>query len=94
MTSVVERTVFLPAGVPLHARPAGVLVQAASRYDATITIVAAGKQANAKSILELLALGATGGSSLVISATGTEALSAAEGVVDVITALSATHKET
>ncbi len=65
--------VRLPAGVALHARPAGEFVRAAAAFAATIDIEANGRRANGKSILEILGLGADGGSELRISASGDDA---------------------
>src|SRR2546425_12946735 len=68
----------LPEGVPLHARPAGGLVRAAAAFGCAITVSANGKSANAKSVLELIGLGATGGTELELSASGDSAAEAVE----------------
>jgi phosphocarrier protein HPr len=68
-----EATVALPAEVALHARPAGVFVRRAMKFAARITIETGDKQADAKSILGVLALGATGGSTVVLRAQGADA---------------------
>src|SRR6476661_8698476 len=65
--------VKLPRAVALHARPAGAFVRAASSFAATIEVRANGRQANGKSILEILGLGADAGSELTISASGDDA---------------------
>ena len=77
----------LPDGVALHARPAADLVRAAGRLPATVTISANGRQANARSILEILALGAVGGTELTISASGPDAERAASTLADLIAGL-------
>jgi phosphotransferase system HPr (HPr) family protein len=64
--------------VALHARPAGTLVRAASAFSADVFVSANGRRANAKSILDILALGAEGGVELVIDASGDDAAEAAE----------------
>jgi phosphotransferase system HPr (HPr) family protein len=68
-----EATVALPADVALHARPAGIFVRKAMKFTARVTIEAGDKQADAKSILGVLALGATGGSTVVLRAQGIDA---------------------
>jgi phosphocarrier protein len=73
-----ESLATLPEDVALHARPAGLFVREAARFAASITLSANGKHANAKSILVVLALGATGGADLAISASGDDAVEAAE----------------
>jgi phosphotransferase system HPr (HPr) family protein len=80
--------VALPATVDLHARPAGVVVREASRFAAAIVIAANGKRASAKSILEVLALGATGGTELAVSAAGVDAAEALAGLGELIPTLS------
>jgi phosphotransferase system HPr (HPr) family protein len=70
-------TANLPADVALHARPAADLVRAAGRLQAQVTIAANGKRANARSILDVLGLGAVGGTELTITATGPGAAEAA-----------------
>jgi phosphocarrier protein HPr len=82
--STVEVTATLPAGVALHARPAADLVRAASRLPTPVTLAANGKRANARSILEVLGLGATGGTAVSISAAGPDAAQATAAIADVI----------
>jgi len=54
----------------LHARPAAVLVQTAVKFKSTITIEKDSKQANAKSIVSLLSIGVSKGSTIKITAEG------------------------
>jgi phosphotransferase system HPr (HPr) family protein len=74
----------LPAGVALHARPAAELVRAASRLPTPVTLAANGKRANARSILEVLGLGATGGTVVTISATGPDAAQATATLAEIV----------
>lgn len=73
-----EQKATLPGDVALHARPAGTFVRDASRFGADIVVAANGKRANAKSILEVLALGAVGGTELTVSASGDDAAEAVD----------------
>lgn len=82
-----ERTTRLPEGVALHARPAGVLVRAASAFAAEVFVSANGRRANAKSILDILSLGAEGGVELVVDASGVDAAAAAEHLALLVPAL-------
>jgi phosphotransferase system HPr (HPr) family protein len=82
-----RRSVRLPADVDLHARPAGLLVRAASGYDASVTLRAGGKQADAKSILQVLSLGATGGSQIEVETSGSEASAALDAVAGLLETL-------
>jgi phosphocarrier protein HPr len=77
----------LPEAVALHARPAGRFVQLAASFPCTVAVAANGKRANAKSILEVLALGATGGTELELSASGDRAAEAAEELAVLVAGL-------
>ena len=79
--------VKLPLHVALHARPAGAFVRAAASFAATIEVQANGRRANAKSILEVLGLGADGGTELAISASGDDAAAAVAGLAELIAGL-------
>jgi phosphotransferase system HPr (HPr) family protein len=82
-----ERQAALPEGVALHARPAGALVRAAAAFHADVFVSANGRRANAKSILDVLALGAEGGTELVIAASGDDAVEAAEHLARLVPSL-------
>lgn len=66
-----QRHVLIGSSVGLHARPAGLLVQAASRYRVTVTIAKVGGQpVDARSILSVLGIGARHGDEVILTATG------------------------
>jgi phosphotransferase system HPr (HPr) family protein len=67
---------MLPAGVALHARPAGLFVKTAMRFQSRLTVEAGAREADAKSILAVLSLGAKGGTPLTLSAEGPDATAA------------------
>jgi phosphotransferase system HPr (HPr) family protein len=77
----------LPGEVALHARPAATFVREAAAFPGDVTIAANGKAANAKSILEVLALGARGGAELTIAASGEGATEAVEQLVALVAGL-------
>jgi len=80
-----ERAVILPKH--LHARPAGLIAQAAARYpQTTIEIVADGRRADARSILAVMALGAVAGSEVLVRTAGAQADGATATVVAILTA--------
>jgi len=83
----VTLVVTLPDGVALHARPAADLVRAASKLQTPVTVSANGKSANARSILEVLALGAPGGTELTLSAAGPDADEAVQALAEIISRL-------
>jgi phosphocarrier protein HPr len=81
----VER-VTLPDDVALHARPAAEFVRTAMGFQSRIQVVADDREADAKSLMAVLALGATGGTELRLTAEGEDAPSAVEALVGCVTA--------
>jgi phosphotransferase system HPr (HPr) family protein len=65
-----EVLVRLPQDVDLHARPAADFVRCAMRFEASIQVACGDREADAKSLLTVLALGARGGSDLRLRADG------------------------
>lgn len=80
----VERIVRLENKLGLHVRPSAQLAELATKYNSAITIIKEAHQANAKSIMDLLTLAATGGSSITIKAEGEDAESAVEAIQQLI----------
>lgn len=74
-----ERTVVVGARTGLHARPAALFVQAATRLPVKVTVACDDRPpVDARSLLSVLALGAKHGDSVVLSAEG----EGAEAAVD------------
>jgi phosphotransferase system HPr (HPr) family protein len=65
--------VALPGDVDLHARPAADFVRAAMGFAASIQVASGDREADAKSLLSVLALGAKAGTELRLTATGEDA---------------------
>ena len=72
-TETLTRTVSVTNRHGLHARPAVVIVKTVRKYDAQVTIRKGNQTADAASIFDLLSLGATQGSKLLLSAIGRQA---------------------
>ncbi|MFB9299021.1 dihydroxyacetone kinase phosphoryl donor subunit DhaM [Kibdelosporangium philippinense] len=70
--------------VGLHARPAGLLARTVAELDAQVTVRFGEKQANAASVLALMSLGAQGGDTVVVSATGPDAAEALRRVGELV----------
>jgi phosphotransferase system HPr (HPr) family protein len=79
--------VALPAAVALHARPAATFVKTAMRFRSRVSVGVDGRVADAKSILAVLALGATGGTALRLSAEGEDAPAALDALATCVTGL-------
>lgn len=63
-------TITDPAGI--HARPAGILVKKTQLYASEITLVKGDKQANGKSMLSVMGLGARNGDEITVQAEGAD----------------------
>lgn len=68
-----EKTVLIQNVKGLHARAATKLVQLAAKYPCEITIVMDGNEVNGKSIMSVLMLAASKGTTLVLRARGDRA---------------------
>jgi phosphocarrier protein len=64
----------------LHTRPAASFVDRASKFQAEVLLLKDGREANGKSILDLLALGAEKGAHLTLITRGPDAGAAAEAL--------------
>jgi phosphotransferase system HPr (HPr) family protein len=82
--NVYEKIVVIENKLGLHARPAALFVELASRFDSDIMIEKDGNTVNAKSIMGIMMLAAACGSKLKISAEGDDckkAVSALEKLI-------------
>lgn len=68
----------------LHARAAGKLVQTAARFQSTVTLLAKGREVNARSILGVMMLAAGIGTPVTLRAEGEDADAALDALIDLI----------
>ena len=85
---MVEREVTVQNKTGLHARPAALFVQKAGKFSSTITVVKEEREANAKSIMSVMALGAGQGSTIVIRADGCDEEQAVAALVELVESFS------
>lgn len=78
----IELTIQHPQG--LHARPASLFVERAQLFSSTITVRHGEIEADAKSILSVLTLGAEQGSTVIIRANGDDSKEAIEALQQLI----------
>ncbi|MCX4648763.1 HPr family phosphocarrier protein [Streptomyces sp. NBC_01446] len=82
-----QRTVVIGSRTGLHARPASVFVQAASKQPVKVTVAREGQSpVDARSLLSVLALAVKQGDSVVLTAEG----DGADAAIDELAALVAT----
>ncbi|KUO77601.1 MAG: hypothetical protein APF77_03280 [Clostridia bacterium BRH_c25] len=77
-----KQTITVNNKTGLHARPASLLVTTALKCKSDITITKNGKNANAKSILSILSLGAAKGDSIVLTVNGIDEKEAAKKIME------------
>jgi phosphotransferase system HPr (HPr) family protein len=77
-----EATVMLAGD--LHARPAGALSVAAGKFGATVQLSVGTSQADAKSVLAVMQLGASSGQEVTVRAAGPDAREAVAAIVAIL----------
>jgi phosphocarrier protein len=70
--------------IGLHARPAAIFVKKANEFISDIKILKDGKEANAKSIINVMSLGAVKGSEISLQAKGDDESEALEALTDLL----------
>ena len=80
----VQRTVVVSNPQGLHARPAELLVRLAMQFESDVEVIRDGQRVDAKSILNVLTLGAGQGTEITLQAQGTDAQEAVEALVRLI----------
>lgn len=75
-----EITLTVQHKAGLHARPAALFVQTAAKYKSIIKVQHGAKEANAKSIMGILTLGASQGAVVTVRAEGEDAVQALDGL--------------
>ena len=81
---MVSRSVTIQNTVGLHARPATFFIQKANSYKCSIWVEKEDCRVNAKSLLGILSLGITKGTSITIIADGNDESEAVKGLSDLI----------
>lgn len=79
-----KREYVIIAETGIHARPATLLVQAASKYNSDITLEYKGKSVNLKSIMGVMSLGVGKGADVAITAEGSDEDEAIVGIEETI----------
>ncbi|TDM12362.1 phosphocarrier protein HPr [Macrococcus lamae] len=69
----------------IHARPATMLVQTASKFDSDVQLEYNGKKVNLKSIMGVMSLGVGKNAEITIYAEGTDETEAIQAISDVLT---------
>jgi len=82
---MIEKQLIIKNKFGLHARPAAVLVQAAARFKSKIKIIKDSQEVDGKSIMGLMTLAASAGSTITLVADGedeAQAVQALEQLID------------
>ncbi len=81
---MVERETTIGPEEGLHARPAAQFVKTAKKFDSEIVVIKGEREANAKSSLKIMTLGAKKGDEIKIRAEGDDAEEAVEALIELI----------
>lgn len=77
---MVEKEVTIQNRAGIHARPAAMIVQTASKFSASVYLTREDEKINAKSIMGIITLGAGFQSVLTVSAEGKDEAEAADAI--------------
>ena len=81
---MITRNVTMQNGVGLHAGPASLFIRKANSYKSSIWVEKDDCRVNAKSLLGILSLGISKGTSIIIIADGVDETEAVSGLSDLI----------
>lgn len=81
---MVEKQFKVTAETGIHARPATILVQTASRFNSDINLEFKGKTVNLKSIMGVMSLGIGKGSDIKITADGSDEADALNSLEEIL----------
>ena len=81
---MISRSVTIKNSVGLHARPATFFIQKANSYKSSIWVEKEDCRVNAKSLLGVLSLGITRGTSVVLFADGADEEAAVNGLASLV----------
>ncbi|HBH12784.1 MAG: HPr-like protein Crh [Clostridiales bacterium 38_11] len=79
-----SRTYTIQNSIGLHARPAALFVKQATEFDAKIKVLKDSKEADAKSIISIMALGAKKGTDIMITADGPDDEKAIDALIKLL----------
>ena len=79
---MIKRDITISNELGIHARPAGMVANTASRFACDIKLVKDGMEVNAKSIMGIMTLAAGKGSIIEVTAKGKDEAEAVAAIVD------------
>ncbi len=79
---MVESKLVVPNKTGLHARPAALFVQTATKFKSDVKVVKGETEVNAKSIMGIMALAAHQGDELLIKVEGTDETEAMSAIIE------------
>jgi phosphocarrier protein len=82
--SVVSKDVVVQNQLGLHARPASMFVKTATKFASEIMVEKEGESVNGKSIMGLMMLAASHGTTLTVTAEGSDATNAVNELEDLV----------
>ena len=79
-----EATMTIENKTGIHARPASIFVQTATKFKSKVQIKAKGKSIDAKSILMIMSMGLVKGTEITITADGPDEAEAVKALQDLV----------
>ena len=79
-----QETITIENKTGIHARPASIFVQTATKFKSKVQIQAKGKAVDAKSILMIMSMGLVKGTEITIAAEGEDEAAAVQALKDLV----------
>ena len=76
------KTVIVGSAEGLHARPAGIIAEAAEKYETELEIVFGDEEADADSAMRIMALGAEKGAEVIVRGENADAVSEIAALIE------------
>jgi phosphotransferase system HPr (HPr) family protein len=83
-TPPISRVVVIQNEQGLHARPAEMFARTALRFESQVEVIRGDRRVDGKSIIDLLTMGATQGTELIVEANGKDAAEAVEALATLV----------
>ena len=80
----VSRVVVIQNEQGLHARPAEMFARTALKFESQVAVIRGERRVDGKSIIDLLTMGATQGTELIVEASGPDAADAVEALATLV----------
>lgn len=81
---MLEKTIVIASKTGIHARPAGLIVREAQKYQSETVLIKNGNEYSCKSIISIMSMAAKQGEEILLRVTGSDEEEAFNGLVNLL----------